>query len=70
MKITQKQAVLNYLWEHGTITAKQAERELGCMRLAARIGDLKEDGHRFKKEMITVRGRYGRTKVARYSFDD
>lgn len=37
--------ILLYLKEHGSITALDAIREFGCMRLAARISDLRERGY-------------------------
>jgi hypothetical protein len=39
--LKQTTAVLNWLKARGPITPKQAEHELGIMRLAARINDIK-----------------------------
>ncbi len=61
--------VLKYMELHGSITCRQADRQLGCMRLPARIHDLKQRGYKIKKEMITVRTRHGKTEVARYSLE-
>ena len=65
---TQKDRVLAYLEKHGTITQRQAYHELGIMRLASRINDLKNDGHDIRAVLIDVPGRNGRARVARYSF--
>jgi len=65
---TQTQMVLNYMREHGSITAIEAEHELGIMRLASRISDLKEVGFKIDKLMVEVETRYGKTKIARYFF--
>jgi hypothetical protein len=40
----QKAAILRWISEHGEIDALTALRELGIMRLASRICDLKKDG--------------------------
>jgi hypothetical protein len=45
------------------ITALDALREAGCMRLAARISDLRAAGHDIDSEMVTVGS--GK-RVARY----
>lgn len=43
VKKAQCNKILNYMIEHGSITPLDAFREFRCMRLAARIADLKED---------------------------
>ena len=58
-KATQKERVLQYMELHGTISALEALSELGCYRLAARIADLKKDGHLISSSMETVKNRYG-----------
>lgn len=39
---SQCKLILFYLKEHGSITAKEAMQLCGCMRLAARIHDLRK----------------------------
>jgi hypothetical protein len=51
--MTQCEAILNYLQQHESITPREADRLCGCMRLAARIADLKDRGHRITSEMVT-----------------
>lgn len=66
--ITQKQLVLQYLKDFGSITSIQAFADLGITRLAARISDLKDVGVYTKKETITSKNRYGKTvHFAKYS---
>lgn len=63
----QNKEILEYIKEHGTITQKQAY-SLGCMRLPARISELRSSGIAIKTEMIKVRCKGGRiARVARYS---
>lgn len=66
-KIIQKQRVLDYIRETGSITQLEAIKELGVLRLSAVIFDLKKAGHAIKSEMVPVQTRYGTAHVARYS---
>ena len=51
----------------GPVTARMAAEELGVMRLAARIHDLKVRGESIEADMVEVPTRYGTTAwVARY----
>lgn len=67
-KPTQKQLILDYLDQFGSITPMEAMRDLGIMRLAARISDLKEDGYEIRTSMEKMKNRYGKTVYfAKYS---
>lgn len=48
---TQTQRVLEYIETHGSIDGLRAMNELGIMRLAARIADLKAEGVPIAKTM-------------------
>jgi hypothetical protein len=66
--MTQCEKILNYIEEHGSITARQAYK-LGIMRLASRISDLRREGHLIKTEDIKVKNRDGsHSYIAKYSF--
>ena len=67
--MTQCEKILRYMELHGSITARQALNECGCMRLAARIHDLREQGHDIHMELVKVRTRQGSTYVARYKLN-
>lgn len=56
--MTQADRVLDYLKSGKTITTLNAFKELGITRLAARIYELKRDGHEVKKNTITVVNRF------------
>lgn len=58
MRDTQCDKILRYLRENGSITPVDAMAEFGCMRLAARVADLKKDGYTIVKRMKTGRNRY------------
>ena len=66
-RMTQNEQVLDYMRKYGSITALDAMRDLGCMRLASRISDLKKDGHRIITFSRTVIRRDGtKARVAEY----
>ena len=63
----QTERILQYMHDFGSITQLEAMQDIGCMRLAARIADLKRDGHAIRREMETSKNRYGEeTSYARY----
>lgn len=66
--MTQTEKVLNCLETHDSITQFDALYELGIMRLASRISDLKQAGFMIIRRMKPVIARDGtKTKVAEYS---
>lgn len=65
--MTQAERVLKYMRDFGSITQLEAIRDISCMRLGARIFDLKREGYEIKKETETSKNRYGEdTSYARY----
>jgi hypothetical protein len=70
-KPTQNQRVLDYMAETGGITQLEALNELGVMRLASRISDLRKRGYRITSEMLPVKNRYGeKCHIKRYKMED
>jgi len=66
-RMTQNEQVLDYMQKYGSIPALDAMRDLGCMRLASRISDLKKNGHRIITFSRTVIRRDGtKARVAEY----
>ena len=64
--MTQCERVLDRL-QRGPITPMEAWNELGVYRLAARVSDLKEAGHKIVKRTVNVANRFGEIcRVARY----
>ena len=60
---SQNARILNWLKSGKTLTAISALKEFHCLRLAARICDLREAGHPIEKVMVkTKKGVY----IARY----
>lgn len=65
---TQCEMILDYLLDHGGITPKEAENELGIMRLASRIHELKKRGYPICDEWQTQKNRFGtETRFKRYT---
>lgn len=56
-KKTQSQQILTYLSNHKAITPIQALNKFGCFRLAARISDLRSQGHTIWTNNITKDGK-------------
>lgn len=66
-KPTQNQRILDYIAEFGSITQLEALRDLGVMRLASRISDLKRQGYNITSSIDVVKNRYGeKCRVKRY----
>lgn len=68
MKTTQNQRILNYLKEFGSITQLEALKDLGIMRLASRISELRAMGMKIVGGFEKVENRYGEeVLIKRYS---
>ena len=59
MKSTQCEKVLAYMKQFGSITQLQALQDIGCMRLASRISDLRQQGFAIGRRIKTGKNRYG-----------
>ena len=59
MKSTQCEKVLAYMRQFGSITQLDALADIGCMRLASRISDLRQQGYAVGRRMRTGKNRYG-----------
>ena len=65
---TQNQRILDYIAEFGSITQFDALKDLGVMRLASRISDLKRLGYPIESRTEAVKNRYNETcHIKRYS---
>lgn len=51
---TQGELILNHLRAGKHLTALEALSRFACLRLAARIGDLKKEGHAITKRMVEL----------------
>lgn len=51
---TQKALILRALQQGDRLTHLDAEKRFNCLRLGARIYDLKQQGHKIERRMIVV----------------
>ena len=58
-KPTQRDRVLQYIQDFGSITSYQAYTDLGVTQLATRIFELKKRGYNFSKKRVKTQNRYG-----------
>ena len=66
--MTQKEMVISYMRQFGSITPAEAFNDLGVMRLASRICDIRKDGVRISAKNETSKNRFGKsTTYKRYS---
>lgn len=64
----QKERVLEYMREFGSITTLDAFNDLGITRLSARIFELKAEGHEIEAKDECYKNRFGENvRYARYS---
>ena len=66
---TQCERLIEYMQRHpiNGVTQIDALNELGILRLASRISELRSDGYVIEKEMISVKNKFGeKCFVARY----
>ena len=57
--MTQKERIIEYINQFGSITSWQAYQDLGIMQLGARIDQLQKEGYVFKTEWEQQMNRYG-----------
>lgn len=71
MKTTQKDRIINYIREFGSISSWEAYSDLGITQLGARIDQLKKEGYEFKSEWVSNTNRFGeKTDYKRYYLAD
>lgn len=68
-KMSQAQRVLRFMQTHKRgITALQAINAIGCLDLAGRIRDLREDGYEILGDWVYVTNRYGeKVRIKQYT---
>lgn len=66
--MTQRERIISYINEFGSITALEAVRDLGVLQLSARLVELERSGYRFAKKQESSLNRYGeKVYYTRYS---
>lgn len=63
--------IYQYMKDFGSITQLEAIKDLGVMRLASRISEMRKNGIAIIRETETGKNRYGEdTHYARYRLED
>lgn len=66
-KPSQNERIIEYINKHGSITQIEALRDIGVLRLASRISDMKRNGVAIASDFVEVENRYGeKCRVKRY----
>ena len=66
-KKSQKEQILAHIEKYGSITPLEAQQFYSCMRLGARIWDLRRDGYDIMSEIVEVPTKNGgKARVAQY----
>ena len=69
--MTQKDRILRHFNDKGSITALEAMKEYGIMRLTSRICELKNEGYNIKSEFVSSTNRYGeKVSFSKYTLID
>ncbi len=67
MKITQRQSIIKYMREFGSITSWEAYTKLGVTQFATRVKELKEEGYLFITKWEKKKNKEGKlVKFKRY----
>lgn len=70
-KPTQAARILDYMREYSSISQLEAIRDLGVMRLASRISELRKQVVPIQSKVVTVKNRFGeKTYIKRYSLKE
>ena len=70
-KPTQRDRVLSYIQEFGSISRREGFMDLGIVELSSRIGELEAMGYQFNRETETSKNRYGDSvSYTRYSLKE
>ena len=56
--LTQKDRIIRHLNDKGSVTALEAMKEYGIMRLTSRICELKDEGYNIRSEFVSAKNRY------------
>ena len=69
--MTQREQILEYIKQFGSVTPMQAFADLGITKLATRISEMKRDGVRIHTESVKVKNRFGKNVTfAVYSLEE
>ena len=66
--MTQREQIIQYIKDFGSITPMDAFYDLGITKLATRISEMRKDGIEFNIEIVKYKNKYNKpARYARYS---
>lgn len=66
--MTQRERLIRYLKDFGSITRAEGFIELGIVEMSSRIHELESMGYKFERETVFSKNRYGEpTHFTKYS---
>ena len=66
-KLSQKERIIKYMKDFGSITHRDSFMDLGMVSFTARMSELRRDGYEFVQVEETGKNRYGeKTRYTRY----
>ena len=69
--MTQKELIIQYMNDFGSITTIEAFSDLGITKLTTRISELRRDGYVIASKRIDKKNRYGKkVKFNRYWLEE
>ena len=69
--MTQRELILQYIKDFGSITPFEAFADLGITKLATRISEMRKDGIAIKIDTVKSINRYGKAvSFAKYSMEE
>ena len=71
MKTPDRELILEYMRQFGSINPLQALQDIGCFRLASRISELRKEGYNIISDRIDYTNRFGVQKhFAEYRLEE
>lgn len=71
MKLNQRELILKYLHDFGSISDYEAVVDLGILQFGARLKELREQGYVFSSEWIKKKNKYGKpVRFKRYKLEE
>ena len=68
--MNQRQQIIRYIEEFGSISDYEAVVELGILQFGARLKELREQGYNFSSEWVNKKNRYGKpVRFKRYRLE-
>jgi hypothetical protein len=69
--MNQRELIIKYLHDFGSISDYEAVVDLGILQFGARLKELREQGYNFSSEWVNKKNRYGKpVRFKRYKLEE